>query len=134
MSGRSAAARAVINLLGRDPIKLRRCTMQKITLTLLTALLLVTIVTACSSPLTTREQGGLIGAGLGAGTGAIIGSTVGHAAAGALIGGPAGLIAGALIGDHLMGQEHREEDQQRQIERNQMELERLRQENERLQR
>ena len=29
----------------------------------------------------------------------------GHAAAGALIGGPVGLIAGALIGDHLMGQE-----------------------------
>jgi hypothetical protein len=46
----------------------------------------------CSQPLTTREQGGLIGGGLGAGTGAIIGSTVGHAAAGALIGGRLGLL------------------------------------------
>jgi hypothetical protein len=38
--------------------------------------------TGCSSPITKREQGGLIGAGVGAGSGAIIGSTVGHAAAG----------------------------------------------------
>ena len=87
---------------------------------------------ACSSPLTTREQGGLVGAGLGAGTGAIIGSTVGHAAAGALIGGPVGLIAGALIGDQLMGREVRQDDQQRQIDRNAAELEQLRRENQRL--
>jgi osmotically inducible lipoprotein OsmB len=86
----------------------------------------------CSSPLTTREQGGLIGAGVGAGTGAIIGSTVGHAAAGALIGGPVGLIAGALIGDQLMGREVRQDEQQRQIDRNAAELEQLRRENQRL--
>jgi outer membrane protein with glycine zipper len=61
----------------------------------------------CSEPLTKREQGGLIGAGVGAGTGAIIGSTVGHAAVGALIGGPVGLIGGALIGDQLMSQDKR---------------------------
>ncbi len=66
-------------------------------------LLTLLLVSGCSSSLTTREQGGLIGAGLGAGSGAIIGSTVGHAAVGALIGGPVGLIAGALIGDQLMG-------------------------------
>jgi uncharacterized protein YqgC (DUF456 family) len=88
--------------------------------------------TACSSPMTTREQGGLIGAGLGAGSGAIIGSTVGHAAVGALIGGPVGLIAGALIGDQLMGQEMRQADQQRAIDQNAAELERLRRENQRL--
>lgn len=69
--------------------------------------LLILGFAGCSSPITKREQGGLIGAGLGAGTGAIIGSTVGHAAVGALIGGPVGLIAGALIGDQLMGQERR---------------------------
>jgi osmotically inducible lipoprotein OsmB len=86
----------------------------------------------CSSPLTTREQGGLIGAGVGAGTGAIIGSTVGHAAAGALIGGPVGLIAGALIGDQLMGREVRQDEQQRQIDRNAAELDQLRRENQRL--
>lgn len=85
----------------------------------------------CSSPLTVREQGGLIGATLGAGSGAIIGSTVGHAAAGAAIGGPVGLVAGALIGDQLMGQSHY---QQRQTYDNQAELDRLRRENERLRR
>ena len=72
-----------------------------------TLIIFLVVVSSCSAPITTREQGGLIGAGLGAGTGAIIGSTVGHAAAGALIGGPVGLIAGALIGEHLMGQDRR---------------------------
>ncbi len=42
---------------------------------------LIILIAACSAPITTREQGGLISAGLGAGSGAIIGSTVGHAAA-----------------------------------------------------
>jgi hypothetical protein len=86
----------------------------------------------CSSPMTTREQGGLIGAGVGAGTGAIIGSTVGHAAVGALIGGPVGLVAGALIGDQFMAQERRQDEQQQDIDRNRSEIERLRRENERL--
>ena len=94
--------------------------------------LVLVLASGCSSPLTTREQGGLIGAGLGAGTGAIIGSTVGHAAVGALIGGPVGLIAGALIGDQLMSQSRRQDEQQRQIGQNDAELERLRRENARL--
>jgi hypothetical protein len=97
------------------------------------ALSLLLVVTAgCSAPITTREQGGLIGAGLGAGAGAIIGSTVGHAAAGALIGGPVGLIAGALIGDHLMGLERRQYEQSIATDQNQREIERLRHENQRL--
>jgi hypothetical protein len=93
---------------------------------------LVAVAAGCSAPITTREQGGLIGAGLGAGTGAIIGSTVGHAAVGALIGGPVGLIAGALIGDHLMGQERRQQDQAIRSDQNEREIERLRRENQRL--
>jgi hypothetical protein len=94
--------------------------------------LLVFGLAGCSAPITTREQGGLIGAGLGAGTGAIIGSTVGHAAVGALIGGPVGLIAGALIGDQLMSQAQRPQDLAVESEQNQREIERLRRENERL--
>ena len=105
---------------------LRKLTLSSVLVILLGALW------SCSSPLTTREQGGLIGAGVGAGTGAIIGSTVGHAAVGALIGGPVGLIAGALIGDHLMGQEHRQQEQALQTDQNAQELERLRRENQRL--
>ena len=83
----------------------------------------------CSTPLTQREQGGLIGGVLGAGSGAIIGATVGHAAAGAAIGGPIGLIAGALIGDQLMSQSQYA---RQQVDYNQSELERLRRENRRL--
>jgi hypothetical protein len=33
-------------------------------------LVLVTMASSCSSPISTREQGGLIGLGVGAGTGA----------------------------------------------------------------
>jgi len=43
-----------------------------------------------------------------------------------------GLIAGALIGDQLMGREVRQDEQQRQIDRNAAELEQLRRENQRL--
>ncbi len=104
------------------------------TLAIFATVFLSIALAGCSTPLTVREQGGLIGAGLGAGSGAIIGSTVGHAAAGAAIGGPIGLIAGALIGDQLLAQEHRQQDQQRMIDRNQAELARLKRENERLRR
>jgi len=95
-------------------------------------LAMIVIIAGCSSQITTRERGGLIGAGLGAGAGAIIGSTVGHAAVGALIGGPVGLVAGALIGDQLMGVERTRQNQSVQTEQNQQEIDRLRRENERL--
>jgi len=48
----------------------------------------------------------------------MIGSTVGHATAEALIGGPVGLIAGALIGEHLMGQDRRRQEQASQTDQN----------------
>ena len=67
------------------------------------------LLAACSrEPLTTHEKGGLLGGALGAGSGAIIGAAVGHPWAGAAIGGPIGLVAGGVIGDSLMGLEHRE--------------------------
>ena len=69
---------------------------------------------------------------MGAGTGVIIGSTVGHAVLGAAIGGPVGLIDGALIGDELMGQDQKQNEQRRQLDANQAEIERLRKENEQL--
>ena len=93
---------------------------------------MVTAAGCASGPLTTREKGTLIGTGLGAASGAVISSTVGHGAAGALIGGPVGLIAGALIGDQLMGQDLRHDDQARTINQNRQEIERLLRENDRL--
>lgn len=104
----------------------------RIFLAVLIATLLLTSAGCSGGPLTTREKGAGLGAILGAGSGAIIGSTVGHAAAGAAIGGPVGLLVGALIGDQLMGQDHRQTEQHRQLEANQAEIERLRKENERL--
>lgn len=103
--------------------------MKKETLSILATIFVALAIAGCSAPLTTREVSGLVGGGLGAGSGAIIGSTVGHAAAGAAIGGPMGLIAGALVGDQLMGAG---QNQQRQVDYNQAELDRLRRENRRL--
>jgi outer membrane lipoprotein SlyB len=85
-------------------------------------------VGCAGGPLTTREKGAGIGAVGGAVAGGIIGSTVGHPAAGALIGGGLGLGAGALIGDHMQGEENRNYDRQREIDRNNREIERLRRE------
>jgi hypothetical protein len=79
-------------------------------------------------PLTTREMGAGIGVVGGAAAGGIIGAAVGAPVAGALIGGGLGLGAGAIIGDQMQGQENRNYDQQRQIDRNADEIERLRRE------
>ncbi len=81
-----------------------------------------------STPLSTREKGGLLRAGHGTGTGAISASTVGHTGVGALIGAPIGLLGDALIGDKLMGQEEKQQDQQKQIEQSQDGMDRQRQE------
>jgi hypothetical protein len=57
--------------------------------------LLVTLV-GCSTPLTTREKGALIGGGVGVGTGALLGGGTG-----AVIGGALGAGGGLLVGDQL---------------------------------
>jgi len=57
--------------------------------------LLVTLV-GCSTPLTTREKGALIGGGAGVGTGALLGGGTG-----AVIGGALGAGGGLLVGDQL---------------------------------
>lgn len=54
---------------------------------------------ACSTPLSNREQGALMGGGAGAAGGALIGAITGAPGTGALIGGAAGAIGGALVGD-----------------------------------
>jgi outer membrane protein OmpA-like peptidoglycan-associated protein len=80
------------------------------------ALAAAILVSACSTPLTTREKGAGIGALGGAAAGGIIGSAVGHPGAGAAIGGALGLGAGALIGDQLQGQEQKQAEQQKSID------------------
>ena len=97
------------------------------------SMFLVVATFGCSGgPLSTREKGAGIGALGGAAVGGIIGAAVGHPGAGAAIGGAVGLGSGALVGDQLQGQEHRQADQQRQIDSNQAELERQRRDLERL--
>jgi uncharacterized protein YcfJ len=62
---------------------------------ILTGTLLLTSV-GCSTPLTTREKGALIGGGAGAGIGALAGGGTGAA-----IGGAAGALGGAVVGDQI---------------------------------
>jgi uncharacterized protein YcfJ len=59
------------------------------------ATLLVTSM-GCSTPLSTREKGALIGGGAGLGVGALVGGGTGAA-----IGGAAGALGGALVGDQM---------------------------------
>jgi osmotically inducible lipoprotein OsmB len=64
------------------------------------------LVAGCSGePLSTREQGTLIGGGAGAVGGALIGGAVGHPAAGAAIGGVGGAATGYAIGNHEQNQQ-----------------------------
>ena len=88
--------------------------------------LVLLLLTSCSQPLTTREQGTLAGAGLGAATGAIIGSAVGRPGAGAAIGGALGGLGGAAVGDELQAREKVSEEQARVLEQQRQELARNR--------
>ena len=80
------------------------------------------LISACSTPLTTREKGAGIGALGGAAAGGIIGSAVGHAGAGAAIGSVLGLGAGALVGDQLQGQEQKQTEQQKSLDQQRAEI------------
>jgi outer membrane lipoprotein SlyB len=83
------------------------------------------IFAGCSGgPLTTREKG--IGAVGGAAAGGLIGAAAGRPGTGAAIGGAVGLGAGALIGDHMQGQEQQQQYQtnQQQIQQNQQTINR----------
>lgn len=68
---------------------------------------LALLVGGCSTPLTTREKGALVGGAVGAGAGAAIGSASGNAATGALIGAGVGVVSGALIGDAMQANEQK---------------------------
>jgi hypothetical protein len=65
-------------------------------------------IAGCSTPLTTREKGAVVGGAVGAGAGAAIGSASGHTGAGALIGAGVGAVSGALIGDSMQANEQRQ--------------------------
>lgn len=106
--------------------------MKQVFTTVFGALLLISATGCSGGPMTTREKGAGIGALGGAAAGGLIGAAVGRPGAGAAIGGVLGLGTGALVGDQLQGQDHKQADQQRQIDSNQAELDRQRRELERL--
>jgi outer membrane lipoprotein SlyB len=100
----------------------------KSTFLIVTLLLSIGGLLACSEPLTTRETGAVVGGVGGAAAGGIVGSAVGHPGAGAAIGGTLGLGAGALIGDRLQMMEQKQADLEKRIKDNDTELKRQRQE------
>ena len=66
---------------------------------ILSATVLVTSL-GCSTPLSTREQGALLGGGAGLGVGALVGGGTGAA-----IGGAAGALGGAVVGDQMQNRD-----------------------------
>lgn len=78
---------------------------------ILASLVILTAI-SCSTPLTTREKGALIGGGGGAGLGALMGGSTG-----ALVGGAAGALGGGLIGDQFQKNERINRSQNREIQR-----------------
>lgn len=101
---------------------------QQRTIEILSGVVLLTLL-SCSTPLSTREKGALIGGGSGAGVGALIGGWPG-----ATIGGALGAGGGALIGDQFQKQEREHEGQSRALTEREHEIRRQRQEIERLKR
>ena len=94
------------------------------------------IATGCAGgQMTTREKGAGIGALGGAAAGGLIGTAFGRPGMGAVIGAGAGLAGGALIGDHMQGQEQPQyQANQQQIYQNQGTIGRNRQDIQRQQR
>jgi hypothetical protein len=88
--------------------------------------LLVTSI-GCSTPLSTREKGALVGGGAGAGVGALIAGWPGAA-----IGGALGAGGGALVGDQLQKRDRQQEGQARELTERDREIRRQHQEIERL--
>jgi outer membrane protein OmpA-like peptidoglycan-associated protein len=80
------------------------------------------LASGCSAPLSTREKGAGIGALGGAAAGGIVGAAVGRPGTGAAIGGALGLGTGALIGDQLQGQEHKQAEQQKALDQQRAEI------------
>ena len=101
---------------------------------IIAALLMTSGFIACSSPITTRETGAVVGTVGGVAVGGIVGSAVGHPGAGAAVGGALGLGSGALIGDRLQSLEQKQTDLDKQIKQNEAELQRHREKLERLKR
>jgi outer membrane lipoprotein SlyB len=96
------------------------------------ALLFILGVTGCSTPMTTRETGAVMGTVGGAAVGGIVGSAVGHPGAGAAVGGVVGLGGGALIGDQIQALQNRQSELDKQLKASEAELESQRKELERL--
>src|SRR6202163_4235997 len=90
----------------------------------LLAIVMVVVLNGCTGqPLSTREQGTLVGGALGSATGAIIGSTVGSPGAGAAIGGALGGLGGFAVGNGLQNQEIANQQTQKMLAQQQAEIE-----------
>jgi len=98
--------------------------MKRLIRTCLAVFFVVAALGCQGGSMTTREKGAVGGTLGGAALGGIIGAAAGNAGAGAAIGAVTGLVGGALIGDHVQGQQKKEAETQRQIDQNQAEMQR----------
>ena len=73
---------------------------------LVLSMLMMALIGCYGAPLSTREEGTLLGGATGLGAGALIGSAVGSPGAGAAIGGVGGALAGYGIGNYMQNQQY----------------------------
>jgi hypothetical protein len=73
---------------------------------LFSIMMMLALIGCYGQPLTTREEGTLLGGAAGLGAGALVGSAVGSPGAGAAIGGVGGALAGYGIGNYMQNQQY----------------------------
>jgi uncharacterized protein YcfJ len=69
-------------------------------------MMMLALIGCYGQPLTTREEGTMLGGAAGLGAGALVGSAVGSPGAGAAIGGVGGALAGYGIGNYMQNQQY----------------------------
>jgi uncharacterized protein YcfJ len=88
------------------------------------SVLLLTVVFACSDPMTTREKTAGVGAVVGSNVGAGIGSYFGYACTGGFAGAVLGLGVGAVVGGAIEAQEKKRDDLNQRIEQCDLDIQR----------
>jgi uncharacterized protein YcfJ len=69
-------------------------------------MMMLALIGCYGQPLTTREEGTMLGGAAGLGAGALVGSAFGSPGAGAAIGGVGGALAGYGIGNYMQNQQY----------------------------
>ncbi len=80
-------------------------TISDVLVMLAVGLICLLLFAACATPLTPRESGTLVGAGIGAASGAVLGGIAGSPGKGAAVGATVGAVTGLLAGHAIQNKQ-----------------------------